>query len=96
MSRCQTCVHSIPIFISSNIYMDGYSQTCRDCKTGRKDGYEPTYEEAKKMAESKGDCENCDYKKFTETFINGVVEVMNKNGITSVEQLSEILKGGTE
>lgn len=39
------------------------------------------------------ECENCDYRKFTETFINGVVEVMNKNGISSVEQLSEILKG---
>lgn len=39
------------------------------------------------------ECDNCDYRKFTEKFINGVVEVMNKNGITSVEQLSEILKG---
>lgn len=43
-----------------------------------------------------GECENCDYRKFTETFVDGVVEVMNKNGITSVEQLSEILKGGVE
>lgn len=40
-----------------------------------------------------GKCDNCDYRKFTETFIEGVVEVMNKNGITSVEQLSEMLKG---
>jgi hypothetical protein len=43
-----------------------------------------------------GECENCDFRKFTETFVDGVVEVMNKNGITSVEQLSEILKGGAE
>lgn len=43
-----------------------------------------------------GDCENCDFRKFSEKFIDGVVEVMNKNGITSVEQLSEILKGGAE
>lgn len=45
---------------------------------------------------SQGDCENCDYKKFTETFVDGVVEVMNKNGITSLEQLNKMLKGGAE
>lgn len=43
-----------------------------------------------------GECSNCDYRKFTEKFIDGVVEVMNKNGISSVEQLSEILKGAEE
>lgn len=43
-----------------------------------------------------GECEKCDFRKFTETFIDGVVDVMNKNGITSIEQLSEILKGGSE
>ena len=43
-----------------------------------------------------GECEKCDFRKFTETFIDGIVDVMNKNGITSVEQLSEILKGGAE
>ena len=40
MSRCQTCIHSVPIFVSSDIYTDGYGQVCRDCKTKRKDGYE--------------------------------------------------------
>ena len=50
-----------------------------------------------KLEESKQvDCENCDFRKFTETFVDGVVDVMNKHGITSVEQLSEILKGGAE
>lgn len=43
-----------------------------------------------------GDCENCDFRKFSETFIAGVVDAINKNGITSVEQLSELLKGGAE
>lgn len=38
-------------------------------------------------------CNNCDYRRFTERFIEGIVEVMNKTGITSVEQLTEILKG---
>lgn len=44
----------------------------------------------------KGECEKCDFRKFTETFVDGVVDLMNKNDITSVEQLSEILKGGAE
>lgn len=41
-----------------------------------------------------GDCENCDFRKFTEKFVNGVFEVMDKNGITSFEQLTEMLKEG--
>ena len=44
----------------------------------------------------KGECENCDFRKFTETFVEGVVDLMNKNGITSFEQLSEILRGGAD
>ena len=54
----------------------------------------------KEVAEGKhrpeGECANCDYRKFTETVVEGFVDVMNKNGITSVEQLSEMLKGGAE
>jgi len=38
-------------------------------------------------------CENCDYRKFTRQFINGVVDVMTKNGISSVEELNRRLKG---
>lgn len=38
-------------------------------------------------------CEGCDYRKFTEQFINGVVDVMIKNGISSVEELNRRLKG---
>ena len=49
MRGCQTCTHSMPIFITSDIYTNGYSQTCRDCLAERKDGYEPIYgEEPKK------------------------------------------------
>ena len=43
-----------------------------------------------------GECENCDYLKFTEKFTAGFVEGLNKYGITSVEQLSEILKAGAD
>ena len=42
------------------------------------------------------DCENCDFRKFSEKFVDAFVDLMNKNDITSVEQLSEILKGGAE
>lgn len=45
---------------------------------------------------TKSMCKNCEYREFTETFIDRVVDVMRKNGITSVEQLSKILKGGAE
>jgi hypothetical protein len=40
-----------------------------------------------------GDCENCDFRKFSEKFVDIFVDLMTKNDITSVEQLSEILKG---
>ena len=43
-----------------------------------------------------GECEKCDYRKFTENFIDDVVDWMDRYGITSIEQLSEILKGGAE
>lgn len=41
-----------------------------------------------------GDCENCVFRKFSAKFIDDMVKVMAKNGIESVEQLMEILKGG--
>lgn len=40
------------------------------------------------------ECENCDFRKFTERFIDGVIDLMNQYGITSFDQLSEKLKGG--
>ena len=42
----------------------------------------------------KCDCENCDFRKFSETVVDGFVAVMNKHGIASIEQLSEILECG--
>ena len=44
----------------------------------------------------KGDCENCDYRKFSETCVDAVVEVMNEYGITSAEELMQKLKGGAK
>lgn len=67
--------------------------TYTDIIEANKEGYNT----ARRLYERpQGDCENCDFRKFTETFVDGVVAVMNKNGITSLEQLSEILKGGAE
>ena len=65
MRDCQTCIHSIPIFVTSDIYVDGYSQICRDCKTKRKDGYEPIYDEAKKMTNAEKFKEVFGFEPFT-------------------------------
>lgn len=46
-----------------------------------------------KIVEHKPECEDCDYQKFTKQFIDGVVDVMKKNGISSVEELVSRLKG---
>lgn len=66
--------------------------TEEDMKQAIKENFDIGYEMAKnKYERPQCECEKCVFRKFTETFINGVVDVMNKNGITSVEQLSEIL-----
>lgn len=64
------------------------SKTVTDCMIAYGDGFES----ARRLFESK--CRDCDFHKFTETFINNTVKVMTKNGIESVEQLSEILGKG--
>lgn len=56
----------------------------------------PIIDNAPIVERPQGECEKCDFRKFSETFIDGVVELMVKNDIESVEQLSEILKGGTK
>lgn len=66
------------------------SKTVTDCIIAYGDGFES----ARRLFESK--CRDCDFRKFSETFINGIVEVMTKNGIKSVEQLSEILGKGND
>lgn len=38
-------------------------------------------------------CENCDYRKFSENLINGLVEIMQKNSIKDIDELSRILNG---
>ena len=43
--------------------------------------------------EERPHCEDCDYRKFTKHFIDGVVDVMAKNGISSIEELTRRLKG---
>lgn len=71
--------------VEQEVYITGtdYDFYIRGYKEGRKDFKHP-----------RSDCENCDFRKFTEKFIDGIVEIMNKNDITSLEQLNKILKGG--
>ena len=38
------------------------------------------------------ECKACDYYKLAQSFINGIVEVISKNGLTSIDELLEILK----
>lgn len=40
------------------------------------------------------ECKACDYYKLAQSFINGIVEIMSKNGLTSVDELLETLKKG--
>ena len=87
MRDCKNCLHMVPILKDDGTW----TADCEmfDCEfISRKDAIKALEEKLQ------SGCENCDYRKFSETFVDGVVEVMNKNGITSVEQLSEILKGG--
>lgn len=49
--------------------------------------------DARRFNEHEPKCENCDYRKFTKQFIDGVVDVMVKNGIPSFEKLVSKLKG---
>lgn len=43
------------------------------------------------QGEHKPECGDCDYRKFTKRFIDGVVDVMTKNGISSLEELNRRL-----
>lgn len=81
INRCIEAINNAPT-VPLPDFKEGYKQAIIDGKTN--------------FSRPQGDCEKCDFRKFSETFIDGVVDVMNKNGITSVEQLSELLKGGAE
>lgn len=48
---------------------------------------------SEKIVEHKPECEDCDCRKFTEQFIDSVVDVMIENGISSIEELDRRLKG---
>ena len=58
--------------------------------------YQKTVFETIDNAPTVGPCEKCDYYSFSQAFINGIVEIISKNGITTVDELLEILKGGKE
>ena len=82
--------------------VDNATEVETDIEVVAKDAYEQGYTDGWKERFGEpderphGECENCDFRKFTGKFVDGVVEVMKKNDIASLEQLSEILKGGAE
>ena len=59
-------------------------------KTGYRDGYGMAKAKYEKPTEI--DCSKCDYLKFSKSFIESVVKLMNTYGIESVEDLSRELK----
>ena len=71
--------------------------TNEDIQQAIKEGFANGYEMAKEKYERpQGECEKCDYYTFAQAIINGFVELMSKNGITTVEELLETLKGDAE
>ena len=45
-----------------------------------------------KWKRPQGECKACYYYKFTQSYINGIVEAISKNGLTSIDELLETLK----
>lgn len=67
--------------------------TYTDIIEANKEGYDT----ARRLYErSQYYCNKCDFRKFTEKFIGGVVELMKENDITSLELLSEMLGKGND
>lgn len=48
----------------------------------------------KALERPQGECEKCEYLKFTEKFVECCVNIMLKYGITSIEELKAKLDGG--
>lgn len=70
----------------ADAYETGYLQ-------GHVDGY---LKAEKDYANPRGECEKCNFRKFSETFVDVLADAMKKKGITSAEQFQEILKGGAD
>ena len=60
-------------------------------------GYQDGLEDGLDGITPQDKCNNCYYYSFSQAFINGIVEIINKNGLKDVDELLEILKkGGTK
>lgn len=87
LAKCSRCGHEIDTH-----YEGKYPNFCSNC------GLPMNEEAARRLKtdlseEHKPECEDCDHRKFTKQFIDGVVDVMVKNGIPSFEELASKLKG---
>lgn len=85
------------LFESERVYLEGLllnaptvdTYTIEDIQTVREDAL---ILGAKLAQRPQGECKACDYYKLAQSFINGIVEVISKNGLTSIDELLEILK----
>lgn len=70
----------------SGAYNEGYVCGSREAEKARLQGY------IDGATNNPKECKACDYYKLAQSFINGIVEVISKNGLTSIDELLEILK----
>ena len=85
------------LYERERLYLEGLLLNAPTVEQNWKFYYGHGYKQAERdLKRPQGMCEKCDYRKFSERFIDEIVDLMNKNDITSFEQLSEILKGGAE
>ena len=63
-------------------FVEGFKAGCNFGK----EGYE----------KPQGDCQGCEFRKFSEKMITIIVDLMNKYGIVSIEELENMLKGDAE
>ena len=71
--------------------------TEEDIQNAIKAGYENGYSMAQaKYQRPHGECENCDYYKFSNAVCSGIVDEMVKLGIDNVDDLLKFLRGKEE
>ena len=104
---CKNCIHKVPVFDEEEGIWKGAECDAWECnfvsraealkayEARPRDNYDLGYVQGLEDGRNErpqGECQNCQYLKFTKQFIDGVVEVMDKNGISSVEELQKILQ----
>ena len=83
------------LFEKERVYLEGLllnaptaDIVCPDCYIRYSQGY------IDGATNNPKECKTCDYYKFAQSCINGIVEIINKNGLTSLDELLDLLKKG--